>query len=123
MSTGPVINPVYVLDISQLDTMPQSDGLSDVVSTIHYRYNATCDYNNQTYYASVYGTCAAPVPTSEDFIPYSQLTKEIVCQWVGEAIDLEASRQVLYGSLLNQINPPIVNLPLPWDTTPTIPSQ
>lgn len=97
--------------ISQLDTAPSEDGLTDVVKTVHYRYQG----QDEQYFAEVYGTMACATPSDTDFTAYEDLTYEQVCTWLIAGLDVEAMDLNLAAQIENQKNPPIINLPLPWD--------
>lgn len=103
--------------ISSMDTAPSDDGLTDVVKTVHWRRDASFEQDGTTYYGDIYGAmaCAAPDPMS--FVPYDQLTFDDVCGWLEANLDVEQLDAALDAQIENQINPPIVNLPLPWSTT------
>ena len=101
----------YKWVISTLDTAPSEDGLTDVVKTIHYRYQG----QDEQYFAEVYGTMGCATPSDTDFTAYEDLTYEQVCAWLVAGLDKEAMDLNLATQIENQKNPPIVNLPLPWD--------
>ena len=96
--------------IAQLDTAPSEDGLTDVVKTVHYRYQG----QDEQYFAEVYGTMACATPSDTDFTAYEDLTYEQVCLWLESGLDKEAMDTNLAAQIENQKNPPIVNLPLPF---------
>lgn len=97
--------------ISQLDTAPSEDGLIDVVKIVHWTYQAV----DAEYSASIYGSLACDTPSETDFTAYPDLTEAIVIGWLEAGIDKDALRQNLNAQIENQKNPPIVNLPLPWN--------
>ena len=96
--------------VSQLDTAPSEDGLTDVVKTVHYRYQG----QDAEYFAEVYGTMACATPSDTDFTAYEDLTYEQVCAWLEAGLDKEALDTNLAAQIEYQKNPPIVNLPLPF---------
>ena len=96
--------------VSQLDTAPSEDGLTDVVKTVHYRYQG----QDKQYFAEVYGTMACATPSETDFTAYEDLTYEQVCLWLEAGLDKEAMDTNLSAQIEYQKNPPIVNLPLPF---------
>jgi hypothetical protein len=60
------------------------------------------------------GNSVMPLPTSEDFIPYSELTQNMVVSWLESILDI-SSLQVRIDTQINFIeNPPTVSIPLPW---------
>jgi hypothetical protein len=96
--------------ISQLDTAPQSEGLIDVVKTVHYRYKGI----DEDYQAETYSTYACPQPSETDFTAYPDLTEADVIGWLEAGLDVEAMQTSIEAQIENLKNPPIVNLPLPW---------
>jgi hypothetical protein len=97
--------------ISQMDTAPSEDGLTDVVKTVHWRREA----QDGNYVADIYGAmgCLAPDPMA--FTPYADLTFEEVCGWLEANLDMNSLDAYLDAQIEMQKNPPIVNLPLPWN--------
>ena len=97
--------------VSQLDTAPRQDGLTDVVKVVHWRYQA----EDGEYSADVYGAMGCAAPSDTDFTAYVDLTYEQVCEWLVAGNDVEALDSNLATQIENQKNPPIINLPLPWN--------
>ena len=108
----------YEWVISQMDTKPQDGGLNDVVSTIHYRRNATAIDGDKTYFADSYGAMGCATPSETDFTAYPDLTFEQVCSWLENGLDVVAIDAGLDSQIENQINPPIVVKPNPWLAQP-----
>lgn len=100
----------YKWIIVQLDTKPQAEGLQDVVSTVHWRRNAT----DGTFVAESYGAMACETPSSTDFTAYPDLTISQVESWLDAGLDVNAIDAGLLSDIETQKNPPIVVLPLPW---------
>jgi hypothetical protein len=104
--------------ISALDTAPSEDGLTDVVKVVHWRYQANEQVEDKSYFAEVYGTMACATPSETDFTAYPDLTEAQVINWLEAGLDTESLQTNLTSQIENQINPPIINLPLPWTPTP-----
>ena len=107
--------------ISQMDTKPSEDGLTDVVACVHWRRDAKETIGDKEYFADVYGAmgCSAPDPMA--FTPYADLTFEQVCGWLEANLDVAALDAALDNQIEMQVNPPIVVLPLPWVPQPQEP--
>jgi len=101
--------------VSQMDTAPSEDGLTDVVKTVHWRYQAEQVDGDKTYNAEVYGAMACATPSDTDFTAYDDLTFDQVCEWLVAGNDVDAMELNLDTQIENLKNPPIVNLPLPWN--------
>jgi hypothetical protein len=96
--------------IAQLDTAPSEDGLTDVVKTVHWRYEG----KDGNYSSELYGAMGCATPSDTDFTAYEDLTYEQVCEWLSAGLNVEAMDLNLATQIENLKNPPIVNLPLPF---------
>lgn len=101
--------------ISSMETKPKDGSLTDVVIIVNWRRSATTIVDNKEYYTDVYGGYACSQPSTQDFTPYDQLTYDQVCGWLDQGLDVPALNATLDIQLENQINPPVVVLPNPWD--------
>ena len=97
-----------------MDCVPQDGDLTDFVVNVHWSRNATEVVNEKEYFASVYGSQSFSKDDVTNFIPYEDLTYEIVCGWLDGSMDVEALDLNLDAQIENQVNPPIVVLPLPF---------
>lgn len=106
---------IFTWTISKLDCYPQVGDETDVVMTAHWQ----CTGTDGTYTAQVYSTCAIPAPAPEDFVPYADLTQDLVLSWIwADGVDKDATEAAVQTQLDNQINPPVVSPPLPWSSAP-----
>ena len=100
--------------IERLLVKPTEGTLTDVVITADWRCNGT----DETYSGTCYGSCSFQ-PPSGSFTPYEDLTQEQVLQWCYEnGVDKTAIEANVSLQIQNQINPPVVTLPLPWVPVP-----
>ena len=106
--------------ISQMDCKPKEDSLTDVVVTVHWRRNATNLIDDKEYYSDIYGSYSCGLPSGEDFTPYEDLTFDQVCGWLDAGLPVDEYDLNLTAQIEQQINPPIIVLPLPWATTNNI---
>lgn len=100
--------------INQLECLPKDGDLTDFVVNVHWNRNATEVVNEKEYQAYVYGSQSFSKDDVSNFIPYEELTYEIVCGWLDGSIDVAALDLNLDQQIENQVNPPIVVLPLPF---------
>lgn len=107
-------NVTYQWIISQLQCVPKQGDLQDVVVVCHWRRNANTTVDGKDYFADVYGAQSFTQPSGENFTPYDQLTYEQVCGWLNSALDVPQLDLTLDNQLENQINPPVIVLPLPF---------
>ena len=80
----------------------------------HWNRNAKETINGVEYFASVYGSQSFSKDDVSNFIPYEDLTYDIVCGWLNSTIDTEALDLNLDAQIENQVNPPVITLPLPF---------
>lgn len=100
--------------ISAMDCKIHEGEMTDVVQTVHWRYNATDVVEEKTYFAEMYGATAVGEPTPENFTSYPDLTKEQVVGWLEETLDVTAMQENLTKQIELQINPIDVTLPPPF---------
>jgi hypothetical protein len=100
--------------INQLDCVPQDDTLTDFVVVAHWSRFAKETINEIEYFASVYGSQSFSKDDVTNFIPYEDLTYDIVCGWLDASIDVQALDLNLDAQIENQVKPPIITLPLPF---------
>ena len=100
--------------IERLLTKPVEGSNTDVVITADWR----CNGSQETYSGTCYGSCSF-APPSGSFTPYEDLTQDQVLQWCYEnGVDKTAIEANVTLQIENQINPPVVVLPLPWVPVP-----
>ena len=96
--------------IERLLVKPTEGTLTDVVITADWRCNGT----DETYSGTCYGSCSF-APPSGSFTPYEDLTEQQVLNWCYEnGVDQAAIEANVTQQIENQVNPPVVVLPLPW---------
>jgi hypothetical protein len=105
--------------ISALDCLPQDGTLENFVVVCHWRRQAHEIVDGKEYSADVYSTQSFSPDNVENFIPYEDLTFDIVCGWLESSMDVAAIDANLDTQIANLINPPIVSPPLPWIPTTT----
>ena len=103
----------YAWKIERLDCYPSLDAFENVVTDVHWRLFASgggCQ-------ATRYGTVSLDVGGLEtDFTPFEQLTEAQVVGWVKASLDAAAHEAALARDIADQLSPPIVSPPLPWQT-------
>jgi len=106
--------PTILWIIERLLVKPTEGSLTDVVITADWRCNGTQDQ----YSGTCYGSCSFQPPSGE-FTPYEDLTEAQVLNWCYEnGVDKTAIEANVTQQIENQINPPVVTLPLPWVPVP-----
>ena len=103
--------------IERLLVKPTEGSLTDVVITADWR----CNGSQESFSGTCYGSCSFQPPTGS-FTPYPDLTQDQVLQWCYEnGVDKTAIEANVTLQIENQINPPVVVLPLPWVAQPLPP--
>lgn len=93
-----------------MNCVPQEGQLIDVVSIVHWTRVA----EQGDIIVSVYGTMSCQTPSETDFTAYPDLTYEQVCSWLDAGLDVAALDLNLDAQIENQVNPPVITLPLPF---------
>ena len=100
--------------IERLLTKPLEGSNPDVVITADWRCNGSQD----NYSGTCYGSCSF-APPSGSLTPYPDLTQEQVLSWCfANGVDKTGIEANVSLQIENQINPPVVVLPLPWVPVP-----
>jgi len=96
--------------IERLLVKPTEGSETNVVITADWRCNGTQDQ----YSGTCYGSCSFQPPSGE-FTAYEDLTEAQVLGWCySNGVDQAAIEANVTQQIENQINPPVVTLPLPW---------
>jgi hypothetical protein len=100
----------FTWSFPQFDVAKAEDGLTDVVKTIHWRYDAT----DGDYSAGSYGTVGVGAPNPQDFIPFASLTEAWAVAAVSASVDVSAMDASLAAQIETAKNPPIVPMTAPF---------
>ena len=96
--------------IERLLVKPTEGPNTDVVITADWR----CNGSQESFSGTCYGSCSFAPPTGS-FTPYEDLTQEQVLGWCfANGVDKSAIEANVSLQIQNQIDPPVVSLPLPW---------
>jgi len=117
--------PTITWKVTNLDCYPTYQQNTDVVFTVHWDclgniVVATGSLSGSVYNSRLYGTTGVQYHSGSSFIPYDQLTENVVLGWTFDSMGSGSKANIEAGaisSLYNQINPPVVQPPLPWVTT------
>ena len=100
--------------IERLLVKPTEGPNTDVVITADWR----CNGSQESFSGTCYGSCSFAPPTGS-FTPYDELTEQQVLDWCfANGVDQAAIEANVSLQIQNQINPPVVSLPLPWVPVP-----
>ena len=101
----------YTWDCKTVDVYPEHDSHSDVVYNVHWRLNAVSDQQDaegNDYSASSYGTHSVNADDIENFVPFADLTNDLVSGWVIDGIgedEVASMKESLDNDIDGQINP------------------
>lgn len=99
----------WVIPQDSMVTIKAMDNLTDVVVTVNAYRQITGDTSS-----TQIPVCIGLTPPTEGFVPYEDLTQEIVEGWLNENTDVAALDAELIVQLDNIINPKTVILPNPF---------
>jgi hypothetical protein len=98
----------YIWIISDLVAKIQDGELSNIIETVHWRYQAT----DGEHTADVYGSVGLEAPDAESFKPFEEVTEADVIAWLESKLDVEAMQEGLSNQLDAIANPTHVSLSL-----------
>ena len=107
----------YKWTFSAFDCKVSEEGMQDVVTTVHWRYNGT---NEDGISSEVYGAQSVGTPTPDAFTPYPELSEEQVIGWMESTIDMEAMNARIDSQIEAIVNPVNVTLQAPWSSVPSV---
>lgn len=102
----------YTWDITDMEVLPQHEGLNNVVASVSFEYTGTAG-------DGVTSTIAAAIPfesvDADDFTEYNNLTKDQVLGWVKQYIDIPSYNAVIEHEIKTKRKPTPVSKALPWE--------
>jgi hypothetical protein len=99
----------YFWVIGDLEAKIESDGMQNVIETIHWRLQAI-DKNENV--ADVYGSIGLESPEAESFIEFDSLAQSDVEGWLEANLDVDSLKAGLDSQLELIANPTHVSLQL-----------
>jgi hypothetical protein len=108
----------YEWQFNPLESYPTASGQTDVVFQVHWQcYASTGSHSGSFYIETCVGTVPVTYDTGSTFIPFNELTKEIVYSWVENALGVDQIDQIktnLSNRIDDKINPKILVQSPPW---------
>lgn len=108
-------------EVAALDYQVSEDGLTDVVTTVHWRVSKEDDEGNV---GSAYGSKGVPAPNPDSFIAYADLTPETCLNWLfnetapmdgGESgAEWKADTEAAVDAQLAEMENPTHGTGVPW---------
>jgi len=101
--------------IEWIKTTPAATTPAERVVEAGWRCSGSQESEGKTYTATIYGSTGFTYNEGNPFIPFSELTQEQVLGWVwASGVDKAEVEANIQRQLNEQINPPVINQPLPW---------
>jgi hypothetical protein len=103
----------YDWNFNPLESYPTASGETDVVFLVHWQLYAT----TASYQANAIGCERVNYESGSSFIPFNDLTKEVVQTWIETVLgedNILRMKSNLENNINNQINPPIKIQQAPW---------
>ena len=101
----------YNLNIKQLKVAKELDDKQNFVVQIDWEYTAS---ENDAKCAR-YGTTSFSQP-GDSFIPFNDLTEDIVKSWVVSSVDIAVLEASLAEQINDILNPKVSVVPFPWNS-------
>lgn len=101
----------YSWEILSLYTKPSENGLNNIVKRVTWTYSA----KENAYFASSYFDTNFETADANNFISYSNLTPEVVFQWISSIVDINEVKNQVTQKLMSTKTPESVEKKLPWD--------
>lgn len=105
---------VYTWSVSSMDCYPTYENWTDVVFSVHWRLTGVKTVDGKMYSDSRYGSASVSTSTITTFVPYNELTLDMVVGWIYTEVNGDALKESIANSIQDQISPKIVSLPPPW---------
>lgn len=105
----------YKWYINRMDCIPKEGEMTDIVSAIYWSRLAEQYFDGELIQVSINGIMLCSSPSETDFTAYADLTFEQICQWLDSGLNVSEIDSNLDSKIDNIINPPIINLPLPFE--------
>lgn len=103
--------------INIMECKAQEGDLTDVVVKVSWSRVAITTKDEKDYQCSIPGIQVFDNIDPSNFTPYNELTYNQVCGWLDSSIDTAHIDTSLARTLDEIVNPPLINLPIPWETT------
>lgn len=104
----------YTWTITNMFCYPIQDGYSDVVFSVSSVCTGIDIVDGISYENFILSSTQVKLNPDDPYIPYADLTQEIVLNWVWENLDKLAVEEKVDVLVKALINPTVIELPLPF---------
>ena len=103
----------YTWSVDKIEVTPTLNGLTNVISLVHWRLNAT----DSTTIETCFGMEPIAFDANVTFTPYEQVTESQVIEWVQNSFEPNFAN-VIQQDLANRYSPvsSLTEMNLPWAT-------
>lgn len=102
---------VFTLTIPHMAVSPNKNGFTNCVESVHWRMTA----EDGPHLAFRTGAVALDPPFFETFIPFEQLTREKVMEWIQPTLDANNVEQELEEEIARMKAPQVVVMAPPFE--------
>jgi hypothetical protein len=99
----------YKWNFPAFDCRVDEDGMQNVVTTVHWRYNGTTENGIS---AEIYGAQAVGEPNADNFKAFDDLEKQDIIDWLNASMDVAALEENIAQQIILIENPTTVTLQL-----------
>ncbi len=113
----------YSWNFNPLEVTYNQDQLQDVVTAVHWQYYATYPLPTGSLVKTAIGVASFSGVDSGSFVPYADLTQDIVTAWVTGSLGEERVTQMqtnLSQSVATELYPTSGPMSPPWVVPPTV---
>lgn len=107
------MNITYEFTDLKLEHAPLLNGNEKVVTRVHYKYRAT-DVDSGTTADSL-GFHNFELVSGAAFLPFAELTQDIVKSWLESAVDTRVLKPSLEISIENKVSSKYISINAPWE--------
>jgi hypothetical protein len=107
---------IYTWDIPQMNAHIESEGESNVIYTVHYRYSGSEESGGETYSSTNIGTQSYTYVSGDPFVPYedTEAFEAIVIGWLEGSLDVPAMQATIAAEIALEKNPVNEDLYFNW---------
>ena len=105
----------YKWSVAEMEVVPQEDDVTDVVANVYWMLTGT----DGQYSGAVRGSVKLqPYAGGQPFIPYEDLTEDVVLGWVFDVLGASVStyEAQVDQQITAQLSQPVIPRPLPWSS-------
>jgi len=104
-------------EIQWMECYPTYESQTDVVFRVGWICYGSQTVNGTKYASQIIDVCPVTYTAGSPYTPYNQLTENQVLGWIwSSGVNKTLTETSIQENINQQVNPPTVQLPLPWPT-------